>query len=115
MIAQVLADWTLIGLVVMAVLAVASLWCGLTGRLPSWYLLRRTSLPPDFEEQCKARAQVRADLMRSFRDAQSAERRRLDGARHTLTGANTVIWETDEERDRQRLDAAVQIGDRRRP
>ena len=41
---QLLADWLLIGLVVLALLAFAAVVCGLAGYLPSWYLLRRASL-----------------------------------------------------------------------
>ena len=49
---QLLADWLLIGLVVLALLAFAAVVCGLAGYLPSWYLLRRSSLPtPKLRQQ----------------------------------------------------------------
>ena len=129
-VAQVLADWTLIGLVVLALLAFAAVVCGLTGYLPSWYLIRRTQDAhmeldaydgPCHWEFCTSVDAERRRLLEEFSRAnpelaaqcieEEKQRRRL----HAITGANTVIWETAEERDRQRLDAVAQIGDRRRP
>ena len=83
MMSQLILDWLLISLVVLCVGLFAAFVCGLTGRLPVFFLIRRSSLPlwPGDRSDERARAQAAADLRQRLADAvESAERRRLDGA-----------------------------------
>ena len=120
-VAQVLADWTLIGLVAVALLAFATLWCGLTGRLPSWYLLRRAAEEGDRCECCgeliEGSHYHTDDEIELCATCYAAVPLRPPHSQSALVSelpARALARQRKVSADRPRLDAVVQISERRR-